>query len=99
MSSLQHILDCCPAARPSGDDWQAKCSAHDDNVARLLIDLAVNCLPRSLAEELLLAWANRTQRSIIKISQLDLRAMNRGESVTKRLQGVEVLRRPRERDL
>ena len=37
MSSLQHILDCCPEARPSGEGWQANCPAHDDNVASLSI--------------------------------------------------------------
>jgi putative DNA primase/helicase len=37
VSSLQHILDCCPEARPSGEGWQANCPAHDDNVASLSI--------------------------------------------------------------
>ena len=37
MSSLQHILDCCPEVRPSGEGWQANCPAHDDNVASLSI--------------------------------------------------------------
>jgi hypothetical protein len=37
VSSLQHILGCCPEARPSGEGWQANCPAHDDNVASLSI--------------------------------------------------------------
>ena len=37
MSSLQHILDRCREARPSGEGWQTNCPAHDDNVASLSI--------------------------------------------------------------